>query len=141
MSFSVGFSYFLPISSTLILSFSSKVWFNPSPYTSTLAAITAFAATALAILPLCQRGAAWTIACWNNNPCFGGWEPVFNDLNSAFSAPNTCIVLAGSDAILFKLPALPKILAPTAVPRIAERLGAISCISDSTCSSSFLRNS
>ena len=124
-----------------MLSFSSKVWFNPSPYTSTLAAITAFAATARAIFPLCHLGAAWTIACWNNNPCFGGWEPVFSDLNNAFSAPKTWIVLAGSDANLLRLPALPKILAPTAVPNIAERFGAIFCISASTWSSSFLRRS
>ena len=103
--------------------------------------MTAFAATARAILPLCHLGAACTIACWNNNPCFGGWDPVFNALNNAFSAPNTCIVLAGIDAIFLRLPALPKILAPTALPSIAERFGAISTISDSTCSSSFLRNS
>ena len=103
--------------------------------------MTAFAATALAIFPLCHLGAEWTIACWNNNPCFGGWEPVFNDLNNAFSAPKTCIVLAGSDANLLRLPALPKILAPTALPSIAVRFGAINVISDSTCSSSFLRKS
>ena len=40
-----------------------------------------------------------------------------------------------------RLPARPRILAPTAVPRIAERFGAIVCISDSTCSSNFLRKS
>ena len=40
-----------------------------------------------------------------------------------------------------RLPARPKSLAPTAVPSIAEIFGAISCISDSTWSSSFLRKS
>ena len=113
----------------------------PSPYTSTLAAMTAFAAIALAIFPLCHLGAAWTIACWNNNPCFGGWAPVFNDLKSAFSAPITWMVLAGIDANFFRLPALPNILAPTAAPRIAERFGAIVSISNSTWSSNFFRKS
>ncbi len=64
-----------------------------------------------------------------------------SDLNNAFSAPSTWIVLAGNDASLFKLPAFARILAPTALPRIAARFGATACISDSTCSSKFFRNS
>ncbi len=88
-------------------------------------------AIALAIFPLCQRGAAWTNACWNNNPCFGGWEPVFKDLNNAFSAPNTWIVLAGIVARFFMLPARARIRAPTAVPKIAARFGATLSISSS----------
>ena len=51
------------------------------------------------------------------------------------------MVLAGMDANFFRLPAFPNILAPTAAPRIAERLGATVSISNSTCASNFLRKS
>ena len=113
----------------------------PSLYTSTRAAMTAFAAIARAILPRCHRGAACTRGCWNSSPCFGGSEPVFSERNRARSAPRTCIVLAGSDAIFFMLPILASILALRAVPSIAARLGATAPISLSTSASSLLRRS
>ena len=74
-------------------------------------------------------------------PCFGGCEPVFKDLNNAFSAPSTWMVLAGIEDNFLRLPACAKILAPTDAPSIAERLGAISFICVSTCSSKFFRRS
>ena len=72
-----------------MFNFSSNVVFKPAPCTSTLEAIAAFAAMALAILPLCHLGEACTTVCWKSRPCFGGFEPVFSARKSAFSAPKT----------------------------------------------------
>ena len=58
-----GSLYFVSISFTRIFNLSRSVLFTLPPCTSTLAAIDAFEATALAILPLCHLGAACTTAC------------------------------------------------------------------------------
>jgi len=57
-SFITGCLYLSPISLTLTFSLSKSISFNPPPKTSTLAAIAAFAAIALAIFPLSHLGAA-----------------------------------------------------------------------------------
>ena len=95
---------------------------------STLAAIAACAATARAILPRCHRGAACTSGCWNSRPCFGGLDPALIERNRAFSAPKSCIVLAGIMASRLRLPALARMRAPTVAPRITARFGAAASI-------------
>ena len=136
-----GSPYFLPISSTLTFSFSSRVSFSPLPYMSTLAAMAAFAATALAIFPLCHLGAECTMGCWKSSPCLGGCDPVFSARKRAFSAPRIWMVLAGNDASFFRPPAFASSLAPTASPRTADRLGAAAPICSCRCASSLLLSS
>ena len=117
------------------MSFSRSVWFSTGSCMSMRAAMAALEATARAILPLCQRGARCTRACWNIRPCLGGCEPVFMERKRAFSAPSTWIVLAAMRASFRRLPALASRRAPTPAPSIADRFGAARAICASTCSS------
>jgi hypothetical protein len=85
-------------------------------------------AMARAIFPLCHFSASWINACWKIKPCLGGLAPVFMARNRAFSAPRTCMVLAGLRARFCKPPAMAIILAPSNAPTMALVLGATSSI-------------
>ena len=136
-----GSAYLELISPTRLFISSTSVSLSPSPYTSTRAAMAAFAAIVRAILPRCHRGAECMRLCWNSRPCFGGSEPDFTDLKSAFSAPSTCMVLDGIDASFCRLPARESRRAATALPNIADRLGASSSSPSLRCDSSERRSS
>jgi hypothetical protein len=101
------------------------------------AAMAILFARVLAIFPLCHFGAMCTASCWKSMPCFGGLEPVLMALNSAFSAPSTWMVLAGSLAILSSPPALAMSLAPIVAPATCVMLGAILFMVESTASAIF----
>jgi len=91
-----------------------------------LAAMASLDARALAILPLCHLGALNISGYWNITPCLGGLPPVLRALKRAFSAPSTCIVLAGIVASSSRLPARLMSLAASRGPTSSVTLGATS---------------
>jgi len=85
-----------------------------------------FPATALAIFPRSHLGDWWIGAYWKMTPCLGGLAPVFNVLNSAFSAPRTWSVLEGIFATFSSPPAMEMSLAERTAPRTEVMFGATS---------------
>jgi hypothetical protein len=83
-------------------------------------------AMARAIFPRCHRFASWMSVCWKIKPCLGGAAPVLMLRNRAFSAPSTCMVLAGRFAKFSSPPAIAIILAPKSAPTMALVFGATS---------------
>ena len=92
------------------------------------AAMASLPAIARAIFPLCHRCASWISVCWKIKPCLGGLAPVFMARKSAFSAPKTCMVLAGRLARFWSPPAIAIKRAPRSAPTMALMLGATSPI-------------
>jgi hypothetical protein len=85
-----------------------------------------FPAMARAIFPRCHLLASCNNVCWKIKPCLGGLAPVLSERKRAFSAPRTCIVLAGRMARFRSPPAMAIRRAPRSAPAIALVFGAIS---------------
>lgn len=79
-------------------------------------------------------------AYWKMIPCLGGRAPVFNVLNSAFSAPRTCKVLAAILATWSSPPAMEISLAERMAPRTVDMFGATSAMILSVYFSAVSRN-